>query len=507
MADLRFTDSEEELELRSSSSDEENENFFQSLDNEIPELDELSSSSSDEEELIYPDTYFLPILFTKDKNERERMWKVWISGNTVHRLSGLIDGKKVNWKRSFKGKNIGKKNGTTSEEQAKQEGEKMWIRQTDKNYKPKCKEGKAMYKRVMAEKAKLGGQNTNSAASLRGRKTKNITPVKNFVVPNVEKIIPMKANKWEMEETPSPLGGGGSGRTVKKKVLKYFDFDEGIYVQTKLDGWRCIGRSSSSGVVILTTNSGKQYPWFESLRKELLIFLQGKDYLDGLDGELYIHRIIDKDEQGDTFSLSDNKRFSTIQSMCSLALKQPHRLEYQICYYIFDLVDLSGKYDQDTRFAKLKKLFSTAPKEKTNHIIMTETHVANFQEEIYDYQNKCLSKCYEGVIIRSRKLQYKQKVRSLEMRKYKHFVDAEFTVVNIKLNEGVNKEYFVWVCETTNGKRFSADPCGTVEERIYYYENYLEYLGKSLTVKFQEYNESGVPRIGKAKCFREDGDI
>ena len=44
-------------------------------------------------------------------------------------------------------------------------------------------------------------------------------------------------------------------------------------------------------------------------------------------------------------------------------------------------------------------------------------------------------------------------------------------------------------------------------ERERYYNNYLDYIGQLLTVKFQEYTEDGVPRFPVAKGFREEADI
>ena len=69
---------------------------------------------SEEEELIYENSYYLPVLYNIDKSKKERMWKVWVTDDTVHRVQGLVDGKKQTYERSYKGKNIGKKNETSS---------------------------------------------------------------------------------------------------------------------------------------------------------------------------------------------------------------------------------------------------------------------------------------------------------------------------------------------------------------------------------------------------------
>ena len=477
-------------------------------DNEIHHFD-LEFISDEDEELEYPDTFYLPILFVLDKLQRERMWKIWVIGDTVHRLQGIVTGKKQTYTRTYKGKNIGRKNETSSEEQAKQSAETMWIKQLDKGYLPKCKEGKAMFKRV--KNASEGGHNMNAGASIRGRKSKSVTKKNNFIVSKIHtEIKPMKAATWDLADPKDP-------KSVLSRVTKYFNFDEGVYLQLKLDGWRCVARKQrrpsphGSGVgtpeIVLTTNSGKQYPWFSHLREELLELFEGNEklILDGLDGEVYTHCILDNKGE----ELDEKARFQTIQSICGLARSKPHELETQLGFVVFDLVDLSGKYDQDQRFARLKKLFKGHP--TSSKISMCRTKVANFIEEVYDFHDEVAQEGYEGVIIRSRDLTYTQK-RSLRMRKYKYFIDREYPIVDVKKNDGVADEHFVWVChdpeildpKTGEPRRFKAKPMGSAEDKVYWYSNYLEYLGKPLTVKFQEYLDSGVPRFPIAKGIREE---
>lgn len=466
-------------------------------------LIELFGKMSDNEievELDYPEEYSLPLLFCIDKRGKKRMWKIWTEGNIVHRIQGLVDGKKQTYMREYTGKNIGKSNETTPEEQAKQAAETMWTKQIDKGYFPKCKEGKALVKKVQKSTSTTGGHNINAGAAIRSRKQKKTTKTNNFAVSSVEKPVkPMKASVWELDKPSVPT-------SVQKKVLKYFDFDEGVYLQWKLDGWRCIARPQDDNVVVLTTNNGKQYPWFESLRQEILKFIQGQDILDGLDGELYCHTLFDSDGN----ELSDEARFSTISSMCGISRTSPHPLENQICFVVFDLVDLSGTKTQDERFELLKKLFGgkkgskhyTAISKKFPHIQRCETKVCYHLEEVVEYHNKVAQQGFEGVVIRSRNLKYSQK-RSLEMRKYKNFIDKEYTIIDVHKDPGVDDEYFVWICED-NGVRFKVKPRGSRFQRREWFSNSMSFIGSKLTVKFQEYSEDKVPRFPVGVGIRED---
>jgi hypothetical protein len=432
-----------------------------------------------------------------DKNGRERVWEIWVIGDTLHRQSGLVDGQKVPFKRTFEGKNIGKVNETTPEEQAVLEAERSWTKQLDKNYKPKCKEGKVMYKKVMKNKEESGGRNINAATQIRGGKGKNVKRKESLVVDHIDKdIIPMKAQEWEVEEgTTTPL----------EKVVKHFNFGKKeVYTQWKLDGFRCVARLQSGGDVVLTTNSGKQYPWFASLRKSLKGFLGGKNYLDGLDGEVYCHRLFDADGK----EFQTEQRFSMIQGICGVGRTNPHPLEDQMCLYVFDLIDLSGEHDQKSRFKILRNLFKENGRlGHDGRAIRVRTDTVSYPEEIIEKHNDYLNDGYEGIIIRDRDLMYKNKYRALKMRKWKYFIDEEYKVVGIKKNEGVTKEHFVWVCKNKEGKKFKARNIGPIEERERYYDNYKKYVGKLLTVKFQEYTELGVPRFPVAKGFRDKADM
>ena len=208
--------------------------------------------------------------------------------------------------------------------------------------------------------------------------------------------------------------------------------------------------------------------------------------------------------------LDDSARFSTISSICSISHTKPHPMEDQMHFVVFDLVDLSGTYTQDERFRAMKRLFKKQPPD-TDRVIMCETKVANFLEDIYEYHNEVAQEGYEGVIIRSRDLVYTNK-RSNAMRKYKNFIDREYPIIDVQKDEGVSDDNFVWLCHdpdiidpsTNEPIKFKAKPRGTRENRAYWYENYMEYLGMNLTVKFQEYSEEGIPRFPIGVGIRED---
>lgn len=493
----------------------------------------IRSESGSIEEVIYPkvgdsDAKHLPPLYAKDSNGKLRVWKCWVVGDTVHREHGLVDGKHVLSSRIFEGKNVGKKNETTPEEQAWNEANKEWIAHIDKEYAPdgKDKEGNNMMRKLKVEKEKTGGHNINSVATTTAARKNNTNGATVKTTKTVSRkktdtcmvdevmggaVIPMKAESWELADESDPY-------SVLPKVSKYFHTVTGkgknmtmepadYYIQPKLDGWRCriALQRSDSGVleIVMTSNSGKQYPWFASLRECFkkwltLKFLNPADCLDGLDGELYAQEFTNVDGK----IMDPLVRFSTVCSICALARSVPHELEDQIQFHCFDLLDRTGTISQKERFERLDRLFKRLPKEVENRIIRVETKVLSTVDEVVDAHNEYESQGYEGIILRTFDMKYKVGKRSAEMRKFKYFKDEEYEIIGCQVDKGVSKEHFVWLLKTEEGNEFSAKPVGTREQKFEWYKNQSSYIGKFLTVKFQEKTEENIPRFPIAKHFR-----
>ena len=60
----------------------------------------------------------------------------------------------------------------------------------------------------------------------------------------------------------------------------------------------------------------------------------------------------------------------------------------------------------------------------------------------------------------------------------------------------------MWICED-NDCRFTVTPEGTKERRKELYKNGKQYIGKMLTVKYQELTKYGVPRFGTGVAIRD----
>lgn len=452
----------------------------------------------------------LPTLYGVDSKGKNRMWKCWVVGDTIFREHGLVNGKKILSERQFEGKSIGKKNETTPEEQAWMEANKEWVAHISKEYAPhpNDKEGQKLVNLMDNVTKKTGGSNVNAVAAIsKETKVKNLSRKKEdtLMVDEIQggAIIPMKAQPWELVDEADPY-------SVASKVAKYFSTTEGkgkslvlkptpFYGQWKLDGFRCRVMVQKDGIV-MTSNSGKQFPHFSNLRKSISEWLENVDkteLLDGLDGELYAPQIIGTDGK----ALSDDARFSMISSICGLARSVPHELEDQLEFHCFDLFDKSGTIDQVARFKHRDNVFKKLPKTCKN-IIKVETRILDAVRQVVEFHGESAEKGYEGVILRTFSLKYRPGTRSPELRKFKLFKDEEYEIVDCKVDKGVELQHFTWILKTEDGKEFSAKPMGTKEEKLEWYANRKSHIGKFITVKFQEFSDDGIPRFPIAKGFR-----
>ena len=149
-----------------------------------------------------------PILYCQGKGGEVRFWKVWATENKVFKAYGVKGGKEIVNSRSVKGKNQGKKNETTDQQQAVLEGERAWVKKLDKEYKPADDDehGLELYNRVMKSKASAGGVNRNAFTEKEDEE--NEIPDDSHPV-EYQRVLPMLATKFSEED---------------ENWKKYFDF-------------------------------------------------------------------------------------------------------------------------------------------------------------------------------------------------------------------------------------------------------------------------------------------
>lgn len=199
-------------------------------------------------------------------------------------------------------------------------------------------------------------------------------------------------------------------------------------------------------------------------------------------------------------------------------------------YIAFDWVSESLDDTYKTRMAYLHYHHCRTTYPNTRFLFPKEI---NSLEELVAYEQMCISKGYEGVILRSGDGPYKcgrATVKEGYMLKVKRFDDAEAKVVGfVELehnNNEAEKDNFgrtkrsdkkegkvgagvlgKFVLELPDGKQFG---CGTglsAEQRKEIWENKDSYLGKLVKYKYFAHGEKDLPRHPVFLGFRDEEDL
>jgi hypothetical protein len=108
---------------------------------------------------------------------------------------------------------------------------------------------------------------------------------------------------------------------------------------------------------------------------------------------------------------------------------------------------------------------------------------------------------YEGIMLRNHDGVYESGKRSADLQKYKEFFDDEFRITNVVEDKNGNAMLVVW--DTVAGAYFDCG-CGDFAERKHQLENPKQYVGKALTVKYQNrYKDSRLPQFPTGVRIRE----
>ncbi len=261
------------------------------------------------------------------------------------------------------------------------------------------------------------------------------------------------------------------------------------FVQVKLDGLRCVAYLKEDKVVI-ESRTGKSFENFHTLKKQLkkIFDVVGENVF--LDGELY----------------SEDIDFEVLSGLIRLTEEKvtPEQIKLieTITYHVFDICFLD-QIDMhfDLRKDKLDELLSI----KSIPLIQrVETIEVNHINEVDTLHDMFVKDGYEGIMIRAKDGPYEINKRSKYLQKYKKFMEEEFKIVGFHEGKGDEKGSVIWECVTKHDKTFSVRPKGTGEQRKKLFINGEKYIGKKLTVIFQEYHESGVPRFPVGKAIREN---
>ena len=277
-------------------------------------------------------------LFKKASTGKIQQWTISVDGANITVAHGQLNGAvQVATETIKSGKNEGRANSTTVEEQALAEAESKWLRQKKKGY--------------VEEVTEASRGNVDESVITGG-------------------ILPMLAHKY---------------RDHSAKIR----FP--CYGQPKLDGMRCIAIVKPTGEVTLWTRTRKPITSVPHIVKELsklasqvLPFNEGNvDII--LDGELYVHKY--------------KNDFEKIISLARQEVPSPGHEAIQ--YWVYDMVnkvDFENRYIFLSNLLKGNKVF---PGLNPNIIVTVPTYKLNNAEELDEYFAKFMEEGYEGLMARN----------------------------------------------------------------------------------------------------------
>jgi ATP-dependent DNA ligase len=248
---------------------------------------------------------------------------------------------------------------------------------------------------------------------------------------------------------------------VYKDYAEYIRFP--CYVQPKLDGVRALYYNDT-----LYTRNEHEIKEMNHIKDEL-------KYLnfDGvLDGELYCHE----------YTFPELMEFINKKHYSNLDYSRALKIEYVVFDYI-------SKDPYDKRLDTLRAFFKNSKYIK----VIQNTEIGD-STKIKDMLTVYESAAYEGIMIKNKTGAYTRNSRSKNSLKLKSFYDAEFKVTGFQEGTGIEKGAVIWVCQTKTGETFTVRPKGSYEDRVKLFTKAREYIGKMLTVRYQELFDN-IPRF------------
>jgi len=303
--------------------------------------------------------------------------------------------------------------------------------------------------------------------------------------------------------------------SLNRSSTRSFKISFPAFVQKKYDGIRCIAYLDPSKNIVLQSRKNMRFSHFSNIEYGLKIFFEKVGiYLRNNTRKKYVSEIEPpRNFYFDGELYSNSIPFETLNGYVRLTKNiTPRDKENidKIHYHIYDC--FNGEIPNATykeRNMLLKTIFESVKNEDDTQEILkqihqVETEEVNNIEDIKIKHAQYVENGFEGIMIRESNGIYEPNKRSKYLQKYKEFMEDEFEIVGFHDGEGVDRELVIWDCVTKEGNKFSVRPRTTFEERKRLFKEADKYLGKKLTVIFQEYSPDKIPRFPVGKAIRED---
>ena len=382
------------------------------------------------------DTIYEKTLYDAGVKGETRVWKIYVQSNTngtatIIREHGVLDGAMTRTSRVITtGKNIGKSNQTTPNQQAVNEAESIVTKKMREGYK---------------EQIESRGE--------------------------THVILPMLAQDWtKIRWKPSPP----------------------LFAQPKLDGVRMVVVKNGDGSITMTTRQGKDIYFMDHIR-DCVASVVPTGWV--LDGELFC----------------STKTFEEITGIVRKSVVEHTNVEdiRAIEYHVFDMF-MIGREDipfttrREYMISLEKALQMTSAYSRDCPVKIVPTYLLTTSEEIESIHSRMNEEGHEGTIYRVPGGLYVPRARSKDLLKRKDFMTEEYRIVDYTEADGRDIGTVIWVVEVSpEGSRFNVRPRGNMEQRREWFTNGRYYIGKMLTVRFQNLSEAGIPRFPVGLSIRD----
>ena len=453
--------------------------------------------------------YEFPEIIYSDLSNRKRTWKIFI-----RLIKEVKDEDKINWTLE---PNSSIKITNTHYKKIEDPNivSQIWTEQGIFNLPPSKNDKNGRNSKVVKYKltrsvptyikkgkniGKINETNVFTQALINAR-SKYLKHVDKYSARDQTRIFPVAVHKYEA--SPKDL----------KKHITY-----PCLVQRKLDGGRSVSYFEKDYGVVLYTRKLKDLSGNGHIIAELnLLYNIINNMYPGayLDGEIYKHGL----------SLQQISGIMRRESQSDKETTQSHMLEYHVFDIFFPFIKERMGMPLIKRLSLLNDIFM---KYKTRngggplkYIKLVDSFTAETAEEETGFYNQFLEEKYEGSIVKNMNAPYefgmRREIRTYQMRKRKPRYSAEFEIVGFtEGRQGKDKKAIIFIMKTkekdnVESVQFNAAPVGIdYKERYKMFKDMTGekfkkyYLGKMMTVEYDDISEDGVPLRAKAKVVRYD---
>ncbi len=249
------------------------------------------------------------------------------------------------------------------------------------------------------------------------------------------------------------------------------------FVQPKLNGIRCLIERVGDTIQFYSRGN-KQFTTLGHLTAHCLRVMRPGDIFDG---ELYNH--------GDI----------TFQELCSLVKDtSPTEEKRQRCAAMIQFWNYDRCILEPFSVRRTLLLPTEGP------VRSVPTYAVESHADVVRYHAQFVADGYEGTMIRSGGDEpYRFQYRSPSLLKYKDFVDEEFTIIDVKEGDGKAVGQAIFVCRVGTSQTVNVRCKGTDGSRREQWGNRAQYIGKRLTVRFQNYSDDGIPVFPVGVAIRD----